>query len=246
MPTDDRLAFWLSTPHFAACEIGRALGYGRLVLDVEHGVFDLEGLDRVIAYAKALGFKVFAKVLGPEPVPIMQALDFGADGVIIPHIEDLAHARAACAWAKYPPRGKRSFAGGRTVAYDAPGEDFFEVEDARGQCLPMIESAAALADVGAIAKLPTVDGLFVGPSDLSLSRGRGKYRRTEADTADLAAIAAAARIAGKPWVMPGWTPEERRRAAALGAAWMVVGDETGSLMAGLEAARDSALRDLAS
>ncbi|MEX2647805.1 MAG: aldolase/citrate lyase family protein, partial [Alphaproteobacteria bacterium] len=201
MISDDRLAFWLSTPHAAACEIGRALGYGRLVLDVEHGVFDLDGLDRIIAYAKALGFKVFAKVLGPEPVPIMQALDFGADGVIVPHIEGVAHARAVCAWAKYPPRGKRSFAGGRTVGYDAPGEDFFDSEDKRTQCLPMIESAAALADVAAIASLATVDGLFVGPSDLSLARGRGKYRQTEADAADLAAIAAAARAAAPPWVL---------------------------------------------
>lgn len=244
METDDRLAFWLASPNFAQVEIARAFGFRRIVLEVEHGVYGTAGLDHVTAYAKALGFKVFAKVLGPEPVPIMQALDFGADGVIIPHIEDAAHAHAVTRWTKYPPLGKRSFSGGRTVGYDAPAEDFFDAENRRAQCLPMIESAAALADVAAILALPTVDGLFVGPSDLSLDRGRGKYRQTEADARDLDAIAGAARAANKPWVMPGWTSAERRRAVGLGAAWMVVADDTGSFATGLEAARDAALGDL--
>jgi 4-hydroxy-2-oxoheptanedioate aldolase len=231
--TAAELAVWLSTPNFALCEIARSLGFGRLVLDVEHGAFGTAGLDRIIAFAKALGFEVHAKVLGPEAVPIQQALDFGADGVIIPHIEDLAHARAVTAFAKYPPLGRRSFAGGRTVAYDAPSDDFFDAENRRTRCQPMIESAAALADVSTILDLPTVDGVFVGPSDLSLSRGRGKYRQTPEDSHDLETVARAASDAGKPWIMPGWTRAERLAARRLGAAWMVVADETGAFLAGL-------------
>ncbi|MGH6720239.1 MAG: aldolase/citrate lyase family protein, partial [Alphaproteobacteria bacterium] len=206
---DDRLAFWLAGPSFAQIEIARATGFRRIVLEVEHGAFGTLGLDRATAYATSLGFAVFAKVLGPEPVPIMQALDFGADGVIVPHIEDAAHAAQVTRWAKYPPLGKRSFAGGRTVGYGAPGADYFQGENRRTQCLPMVETAAALADLAAILALPTVDGVFVGPSDLSLDRGRGAYRQTEADARDLTAIALAARAAHKPWVMPAWTSAER-------------------------------------
>jgi 4-hydroxy-2-oxoheptanedioate aldolase len=129
----------------------------------------------------------------------------------------------------------RSFAGGRTVRYDAPPDGWFAEENKRQLCFPMIESAAALADIDAILALPTVDGVFVGPSDLALSRGRDKYRFDAADQADLKTIAAAAKAADKPWIMPAWTAGERKLSAELGADWRVVADETGSIYTGLEA-----------
>jgi 4-hydroxy-2-oxoheptanedioate aldolase len=79
-----------------------------------------------------------------------------------------------------------------------------------------------------------VDGVFVGPSDLSLSRGRGAYAKTEADFADLRRIAAAAKAAGKPWIMPAWAPVERSLARDLGADWQVTVDEYGALWTGIE------------
>ena len=63
------------------------------MLDIEHGSFDLAALDRFIPFARQLGFRVMAKVLAPERSPIQQALDFGADAVVIPHIQGEAHAR---------------------------------------------------------------------------------------------------------------------------------------------------------
>jgi 4-hydroxy-2-oxoheptanedioate aldolase len=233
-PAHPDLAVWLSTPHTAMVEIARDLGFGRIVLDVEHGIFDLDPTDRLVAYARALGFGVYVKVLGPESIPIQQALDIGADGVIIPHVLDVEHAAEVCAAAKYPPLGKRSFAGGRTVRYDAPPDGWFETENRRQLCFPMVETAQALADIDAILGLATVDGVFVGPSDLALSRGRDRYRFDAADQADLKIIAKAAKAAGKPWIMPAWTAGERKLSAELGAAWRVVADETGSIYAGLE------------
>ncbi|KAB2884751.1 MAG: hypothetical protein F9K34_07805 [Albidovulum sp.] len=123
----------------------------------------------------------------------------------------------------------------RPARYDAVGQDYYSREDAETLCLPMIESAEALADVEAILALPTVDGLFVGPSDLSLSRGRGAYAKTEADFADLRRIAAAAKAAGKPWIMPAWSQAERDLSRTLGSAWQVTVDEYGALWTGIEA-----------
>ena len=233
------LAIWLSTPHTAMIEIARDLGFRRIVLDIEHGVFDLERLDRLVPFARALGMEVHAKILGPEAIPIQQALDLGCDSVIIPHIEGLDHASRTCAAAKYPPLGTRSFAGGRTVAYDAPADGWFEAENRRQLCFPMIESAAALADIDAILALDTVDGVFVGPSDLALSCGRDRYRFSAEDRQDLKTIAGAAAAAGKPWIMPGWTAGERKLARTLGTAWMVIADETGSIHSGLAAALEA-------
>lgn len=230
------LGMWLSTPNLALLELAQARGIAAVVLDIEHGTFDLAALDRTILVAKALGLPVYAKALAPERGPVQQPLDFGAAGVIIPHVGGIEHARAVTAFAKFPPVGSRSFAGGRTVGYGAPDDSFFKDQDRRTLCLPMIESAEALADIELILALETVDGLFVGPSDLSLRRGRGRYRRTEDDHADLKRIASAASAAGKPWIMPAWTAIEQRWALDLGARLLVVADEQAILADGLDAA----------
>ena len=232
----NRLAFWLSTPHQAMIEIAHEIGYRHVVLDIEHGLFDLEALDRTVALARALGLQVHGKVLGPETIPIQQALDIGCHSVIIPHIGDLEHARETTRAAKYPPMGKRSFSGTRPAGYGGAGQAYFDGENKNTRCFPMIESAAALANIDAILALPTVDGVFVGPSDLSLDRGRGAYAFSEADKADLQKIAAACAKAGKPWIMPAWSDAERTYAEELGAELLIVIDEYGSLKWGLSEA----------
>src|SRR4029453_9099441 len=155
-----KLAVWLTTPNHIFVEIAHDLGYSKFLLDIEHGLFDLEPTDRLIAFIKALGCEVYAKVLGPSPVPIQQALDMGVDGVIIPHILGIEHAREVCAAAKYPPHGVRSFSGTRPAKYVGGPQSYFEGENIRTKCFPMIESKEAVADVEKILALPTVDGCF--------------------------------------------------------------------------------------
>lgn len=230
-----KFAFWMSSPQFSHFEIAQQQGFSSVVLDIEHGTFNLDDLDRIIPFCKARGIRVYAKVLGPQMEAIQQALDFGADGVIIPHIGAIDHARAVTATAKYPTLGSRSLSGARTMDYRAPAaDDFLQQENRRTLCWPMIESADALADVEAIAALPTVDGLFVGPTDLALTRGRQRYIFGAEDQADLARIAAAANAVGKPWIMPAWTPQERAFAREHGASLMVVGAQFGIIRAGFE------------
>ena len=234
------LGLWLSSPNVALLEIAAARQVDAVVIDIEHGTFDLAALDAFLLLAQALRLPVLAKTLAPERAAVQQPLDFGAAGVIIPHVLGIDHAATVTGYAKFPPQGSRSFAGGRTVDYGVPADDFFERQNAATLCLPMIETAEALADVEAIAALDTVDGLFVGPSDLSLRRGRGRYRRTAEDHADLERIASAAAAAGKPWIMPAWTAQEREWARSLGAQLLVVTEEQAILTDGLDAALEAA------
>lgn len=235
-PADRRYAVWLSDPSFAAAEIARGIGYGAAVLDIEHGAFDLADLERFIPFLRGLGLEVLAKVLGPERGPIQQALDFGADAVVIPHVQNAAHAKAVTAFAKFPPQGDRSFAGGRTTGYRGFTDEWVAGQDRDTRCLPMIEDAGALEDIDEILALDTVDGVFVGPSDLSLRRGRGAYTRDEGDFADLKRVADAARAAGKPWVLPAWSREEKQFALVHGAGQLALTMQHGALAAGLTAA----------
>ncbi|MCG8441350.1 MAG: aldolase/citrate lyase family protein, partial [Caulobacterales bacterium] len=229
---------WLAAPDIVFIELAADMGYDMLVLDAEHGTLDLKDQDRLIPFARRCGLDVFVKVEGPRAEPIQQALDFGANGVVVPHIGTAEHARHVCGASKYPPLGTRSYAGARTVRYAAPADDYFDDENRKTACFPMIETAQALADVEAILALPAVDGVFVGPSDLSLDRGRGRYRFGPADEADIAAIADAAHRAGKPWIMPAWTMAERAFAERRKAYSNIVVEQQSAMATGLKLAID--------
>ncbi len=227
-------AVWFSSPNTWLLELLSPVQVPHIVLDVEHGTFDLTSLDVFICLAKSRGFSVHAKTLFPAMSPIQQMLDLGADSVIVPHIEDLTHARDVCAYAKFAPTGKRSLAGGRTTGYASPTEDYFEAQNALTRCYPMIETAAALRDVVEILALDCVDGVFVGPSDLSLSHGRGQYTFNDEDRADLQKIINAAAAANKPWIMPAWRAGEQELSRTHGALIMAVAEEQDILKTGLE------------
>ena len=228
-------ALWLMTPNEDACEIAAILGYGTIIIDMEHGSFNPASAARSITVCKALQLRVFTRVDSAERVPIQHALDFGSDGVILPQISDLEHAKRATSFAKYPPLGSRGFGGGKTVRYLPAPQHFVEAENRRVTCWAMIETPNALADVEHIAALETVDGLFIGPNDLSLARGRGEYRADGRDHDDIARIAKAAGAQNKPWAMPIASREDRDFACSLNIAFMAITDERTALRDGLEA-----------
>jgi 2-dehydro-3-deoxyglucarate aldolase len=227
------LAFWLMSPNESACEIAALLGYGAVIIDMEHGIFEPSSAAHITTMCRALGLTVFTRVDSAERVSIQHALDAGSDGVILPQIADGAHAREATALSKYPPLGSRGYGGGRTVSYLSAPRQFVEAENRRIQCWAMIETARALEEVRAIAELATVDGLFVGPNDLSLARGRGEYLADGRDHEDITRIARAAQACGKPWAMPVESRQDRSFAQSLGAAFLAVTDELTALRSGL-------------
>lgn len=234
-------AAWLSTPNVWLLELLHAKGVRKIILDIEHGIFNLRDTDTYILLAKSMGFEVHAKVLAPEMSPIQQMLDMGADSVIIPHIENLEHAREVCSYAKFPPSGKRSYAGGRTVTYGAASSEYFPAQNKKTKCYPMIETSGALEDIASILALETVDGIFVGPSDLSLSCGRGHYQFTNEDRTDLLRIIRAADAAGKPWIMPAWRESEQQFSNQNNVGFMATLEEQEILAAGLNACISASL-----
>jgi 2-dehydro-3-deoxyglucarate aldolase/4-hydroxy-2-oxoheptanedioate aldolase len=229
------IAFWLMTLNEDACEIAAILGYGTAIIDMEHGTFDQASAARIITVCKSLQLRAVTRVDSAERVPIQHALDFGSDGVILPQIVDLEHARRATSFAKYPPLGTRGFGGGKTVRYLPAPQHFVEAENRRVSCWAMIETATALEDVEEIAALDTVDGLFIGPNDLSLARGRGEYKADGRDHEDIARIATAAAARGKPWAMPIASRQDRDFACGLNISFMAITDERTALRDGLEA-----------
>jgi 2-keto-3-deoxy-L-rhamnonate aldolase RhmA len=233
--TKPDLAFWLERSNVAACEIAKLVGYRIVVIDLEHGAIGEEACDVIVAHCRAIGLICYVRVASAERLRIQQALDFGADGVMLPQLADLAHAREACSYAKYPPLGSRGVGYSRTMsygAYDNVDDGFFAGENRRTVCHAMIETPGALADVESIAALDTVDGLFIGPSDLSMTRGRGSFKFGDGDAADFRAVASACRAHGKALGLPAPSPKAFALAAAEGASYVTVSDDITALRLG--------------
>ena len=144
-------------------------GFDWVCLDAQHGVY---GRAELLETARSYPFdaaELVVRVASCDFAAIGAALDVGATTVIVPQIESVPEAEGAVAATYYPPRGSRSWGQlGRTW-----GRTAIESEDANAQtsCAVMIESAVALDRVEAIARVPGVSQLFVGPNDLSLSLG---------------------------------------------------------------------------
>ncbi|RCW99648.1 HpcH/HpaI aldolase family protein [Marinomonas foliarum] len=233
-----KASVWLTEPSSAAVDIAKIAGYEIVVLDVEHGLFDLAAMDWIIPFIRSRGMKVIVKVLGPERGPIQQALDFGANAVAIPHIESAEHAARVCGYAKFPPLGDRSFAGGRTSNYVGFTDEWVKEQDSEYQCFPMIEDGSAFDSIDEILALDCVDGIFIGPSDLSLRRERGAYSVTEEDLDDIRYLARAAQKVNKPWILPAWSEAEQRLAIEENAAVVILNMQYGALLQGFTNALD--------
>jgi 2-keto-3-deoxy-L-rhamnonate aldolase RhmA len=219
-----------------ALEIAALLGYRIAVLDMEHGALTPDACDTLVAHGRALGLAIIVRVAAPDRILVQQSLDYGADGVMLPMIADAAHAATASAYSKYAPLGTRGVGSGRAFtygAYDAVDEDFHNKANANTHCHIMIETTGALAEIDAIAALPTVDGLFLGPSDLSLARGRGAFRFTIADEDDFRRVARACRNRGKALGLPAPNPKALKLALEEHASYVTLSDDLTALRVGL-------------
>lgn len=225
-------AFWLQIASQQACEIVRIAGFDMVVFDAEHGVFDNEALDRLVPFCTAIGLIPMIRVAETNRAAIQATLDMGSAGIILPQISDLDHAVRVSALAKFSPLGSRGIGYSRTTRYDGATPEFIASENAGRLRYVMIETTGALTDAQAIAALPCVDGLFIGPGDLSLARDRGIFRDTSEDSADLKRVAKAAKDAGKLFAAAGPTRHYAQQAADLGAAFVAEGDELTAMMIG--------------
>ena len=155
------------SPWIAEC-IGTS-GLESVTLDLQHGMIEQSNLLHLVQAIQAGGSIPLARLAWNRPELIMKVLDYGIEGLICPMIEAAADAAAFVRAAKYPPMGNRSFGPFRAGIYG--GDDYITTANNKTVCFAMIETAGAAADLEAIAATPGLDGLYVGPFDLSASLG---------------------------------------------------------------------------
>jgi 4-hydroxy-2-oxoheptanedioate aldolase len=161
------LGTFVTTPSAWIAELLAHQGYDTLLIDKQHGLIDLQQILAMLRGASSGRAVPLVRVAWADPAEIMQCLDAGAAGIVCPmisHPEEATRFVQAC---RYPPQGYRSLGPIRAGLVDPEGY---------GQPLTfaMIETAGAMEHLDRIAATPGLDGLFVGPWDLTISMGLGQ------------------------------------------------------------------------
>jgi 4-hydroxy-2-oxoheptanedioate aldolase len=165
------IGLWLTAADPLAAEQVGSLGFDYVCLDLQHGLFDESRTVPTLQALRTSTAVPLCRVAWNEPTPICRALDAGAGGVIIPMVNTAAEAERAVAACRYAPAGTRSF--GPARAGTVFGPDYFDHANDLVACIPMIETATAVANVDDIVSVEGVDAVYVGPSDLGVSLGVG-------------------------------------------------------------------------
>ena len=216
-------------------------GFDFVLIDTQHSAIDPTMLSRMV---RAMGHKdVIVRVLFNEPWLINQALDIGADGVIVPLTESAADVERAIEAAKYPPRGARSW--GSSLRADKYGGSAGYSKVANDETLvwPQIESVKAVERIDEILTVEGIDGIMVGPGDLGLTMGILPSEWNDEHEAMVQHILDKCNEHGVPWGMFTSTYEIAEKWLERGGRIATVGADLGFLISGL-AAMDSQVRDL--
>ncbi len=160
---------WCSLPGGFSAELMASHGWDSVTIDTQHGVIGYSEMLAMLQAVSTTEATPLVRVSWNQPGEIMRALDAGAYGVICPMINDAAECAAFVQACRYPPQGFRSSGPTRAAVYG--GGDYQAHANDEILTFAMIETAAGLANLDAIVATPGLDGVYIGPSDLSLALG---------------------------------------------------------------------------
>jgi len=165
------LGGWLQIGDPVAAEIHARAGFDWVCVDLEHSVIGLETTANIFRALDSFNCVPVARLPLNDPIWIHRTLDAGARGLIIPMVKTAEEAEAAVAEAKHPPRGRRGYGYSRANVHGMDFDEYVRESDDEIAMIMQIEHKDAIANIDAILEVDGVDGVFVGPMDLSGSMG---------------------------------------------------------------------------
>jgi 4-hydroxy-2-oxoheptanedioate aldolase len=160
---------WCGIPSGFAAELMAHMGWDSLVVDMQHGIVDYQMMVAMLQGISTTEATPMVRVPWNDPSPIMKALDAGAYGIICPMINSRAECERFVGACRYAPAGYRSSGPIRAMLYG--GADYQDKANATILALAMIETVEAIKNLDEILSTPGLDGVYVGPSDLSITMG---------------------------------------------------------------------------
>ena len=240
--TKPHLGTWISLGSSAIAELAAEIGFDWLLFDLEHGCATDAALFAQLQAIRGTNAAAIVRVGAPHPELILRVLDWGADGIMVPHVSSVAEAEACVQAAHFPPRGRRGFSRSpRAFGYGLrlPGDP---------KTIPppliiaQIESAESVEQARAIAAVDGIDALFVGPADLRLDLEARPVKARLDYEASLKEVAAAAAGAGKQCGILLRGTGEVGKFQDLGYTFLAVDTDVVVLRTGYQAIIESAFR----
>jgi 2-keto-3-deoxy-L-rhamnonate aldolase RhmA len=227
---------WVMSASPIVAEAVGTAGFDWGVLDMEHTPLDLMTLVHLLQAVGNTKMVPVVRVPWNDTVFVKRVLDAGAETLLVPFVQNAEEARRAVAATRYPPDGVRGMAAMGRASRFGTMPDYFKAANAQVGVIVQIETPQAVAKLEEIAAVPGVDGLFVGPGDLSGALGHpGNVMHAEV-IAVMADAAARARKLDKPIGTVGGTPDAVTRYRAMGYDFVAIASDLGLLMRGAQAA----------
>ena len=233
---------WSSLGTTITTEILGTAGYDWLLLDSEHTPVEVGDL---VLQLMALSTSRSAPVVRPpanDPVMIKRLLDAGFFNFLLPFVESAEDAERAVASTRYPPRGIRGVSASHRSNRFGTVPDYFATVDENICVMVQIETPQAVTQAAAIAAVEGVDGVFVGPSDLSAAMGHiGQPNHPEVQAA-IAGVFEQVRLQGKGIGILAPAEADARRYLDMGATFVAVGLDQGLFRQAVQARRDAFMK----
>jgi 2-dehydro-3-deoxyglucarate aldolase len=162
---------WVTIGHHSIVEIMASAGFDWLTIDMEHSAITLEKAQELILTIQSKKMTALVRVGKNDELIIKQVLDAGADGVIIPMVCNKADAERAVKAVKYPPQGNRGVGLARAQNYGIGFEEYKRWLTDESIVIAQIEHKDAVKNINEIIDVEGIDGLIIGPYDMSASFG---------------------------------------------------------------------------
>ena len=159
----------LSDP--AVVEIFGRAGFDWMVIDTEHAAHNTVTVRAMLQAAAHTDAVVLARPLRLDADEIRRFLDLGAQGILCPFLNTGEEAKQLVAACRYPPAGIRGYGPRRAGVYGFDADEYFHTANDALLCIPIIESEQAVEGIEAIVSVEGIDGVHIGPMDLSISMG---------------------------------------------------------------------------
>lgn len=226
---------FLKTPAHELIEVLALSGLDFVALDAEHAPFDRARMDACLAMARALDFPVLVRVPDERPSTILNALDGGATGIIVPHVFSAKKAKDVALAARFG-HGGRGFAGSTRWAGYATRTmaELLEQSEQETIVLAQIEEPEAVDAIDEIAAVAGIDGLFVGPADLAVCLGADGPTAPEVRAA-IGKVGEAAKRCGIACVTFAGNTDDVGALKELGVSVFFIGSEHAMMLAGAKA-----------
>jgi 4-hydroxy-2-oxoheptanedioate aldolase len=224
---------WLAVPSSFSAEIMANQGWDSVTIDMQHGLIDYSNAISMLQAISTTDTTPLARVNWNEPGQIMKILDAGCYGVICPMVSNRKEAENFVQACQYPPKGYRSYGPVRASIYG--GADYANHADNEILKLAMIETKEALDKLDEILDTPNLDGIYIGPADLSLSVGESPGFDRPEDSKAFSEISRVLEAAKKRNLLTGihnGTPEYAKKMIEKGFNLVTVGSDSRYIASG--------------